>query len=184
MLVATRLAARHRRHNPPPQGNFFPRRFSPCSIRPNQTSSCLSWTMARPGTILRPLLSRLLRENARVRLVRQNNLEAPRRVKRPLAQARGEFFACSSTATISSGCLELPATQLAILAEDSDARDLVSSNAIKLGGPADCRPLKPVAATRQPISIAPHPSSELKTHSPLSAFRRRLIERTGGFDCP
>lgn len=114
----------------------------------------------------------------RVRLIRQDNAGSAAARNRAIAQASGEFFAL-----LDSDDLWMPeflATQLAILAEDPSL-DLVSCNAINMGGPADGRPLKPVSASRQPISLLELIKIE-DSVCIMSVFRRRVIELTGGFD--
>jgi glycosyltransferase involved in cell wall biosynthesis len=117
-------------------------------------------------------------KDPRVRMIRQPNGGSATARNTAIRAARGELFAL-----LDSDDLWMPdflASQLAILSEHPDI-DIVSVNAINLGGPLDGTPLKPVSGGCVPISLLDLIEVE-DSVCIMTVFRRKVVERTGGFD--
>jgi glycosyltransferase involved in cell wall biosynthesis len=114
----------------------------------------------------------------RVRVIKQRNAGAAAARNAAIACAAGDYFAL-----LDADDLWMPdflAAQLAILAANPDV-DIVSANAINLGGPFDGQPLKPASATCTRLSLLDMIEIE-DSVCITSVFRRRIVDRIGGFD--
>src|SRR5438034_3780431 len=116
--------------------------------------------------------------DSRVRLLRQRNGGSATARNTAMAEARGEYFAL-----LDSDDLWMPSflsSQLAILDAHPEV-DIVSSNAMNLGGVCNQRPLKPASRGWAPLSLR-QIIEEDDSVCIMSVFRRRVIDRIGGFD--
>jgi GT2 family glycosyltransferase len=113
----------------------------------------------------------------RVRVIRQRNLGASAARNAAIACAAGDYFALLDADDV--WMPEFLAVQLEILAANPDV-DIVSANAINLGGPFDGRPLRPSSATCTPLSLLKIIEIE-DAVCITSIFRRRVVDRIGAF---
>jgi glycosyltransferase involved in cell wall biosynthesis len=116
--------------------------------------------------------------DSRVRLIRQSNGGSAGARNTAFGVSRGGLFAL-----LDSDDLWMPdflARQLAILDEHPDI-DIVSANAFNLGGELDGTPLKPSSDAWAPVSLLDLIEVE-DSVCIMTVFRRRVLERTGGFN--
>jgi len=114
----------------------------------------------------------------RVRVIRQRNLGASVARNAAIECAAGDYFALLDADDV--WMPDFLAVQLAILAAHPEV-DIVSANAINLGGPFDGRPLRPSTAACTQLSLLRMIEIE-DSVCITSMFRRRVVDRIGAFD--
>jgi teichuronic acid biosynthesis glycosyltransferase TuaG len=114
----------------------------------------------------------------RIRLIRKANGGSATARNLGISQSRGEFLAL-----LDSDDLWMPeflASQLEILVHNPGI-DIVSGNALNLGGPLDGQPYKPVGTAWHLVNLKQVLEVE-DSVCIMSVFRRSVIERAGLFD--
>jgi glycosyltransferase involved in cell wall biosynthesis len=114
----------------------------------------------------------------RIRLIRQRNGGSASARNTAMREAQADFFALLDSDDVWHP--DFLREQLGILDKRPEV-DIVSANAINLGGWADGHPLKPASTRLVPISLLDLIQFE-DSVCIMSIFRRSVIERVGGFD--
>jgi glycosyltransferase involved in cell wall biosynthesis len=116
--------------------------------------------------------------DSRIQLIRQSNAGPSAARNAAIRRARGRYLAL-----LDSDDLWMPtylADQLAILAAHPEV-DVVSANAVNLGGPTDGLPLRPVDDRCVPITLLDMIATE-DSVCIMSLFRRTVVDKVRGFD--
>jgi glycosyltransferase involved in cell wall biosynthesis len=126
----------------------------------------------------RAIASDLAERDPRVRLLAKDHggLAVARNVA--MKQARGAYFAFLDSDDLWSP--EFLASQMAIF-HRRPATDVVTGNAVSLGGKLDGRPLNPPGTECRPVSLLDMIEDEALV-TVMSVFRRTVFEATGGHD--
>jgi glycosyltransferase involved in cell wall biosynthesis len=126
----------------------------------------------------RAIASRLAERDSRVHVVATDHVGVAAARNLGMSRARGAHFAF-----LDSDDVWLPdflAAQMAIFRR-LPATDVVTGNAINVGGRLDGRPLNPVGTECRPLSLLEIVENELVV-TIMSVFRRAVFDATGGFD--
>ena len=124
------------------------------------------------------IAEQLATADPRIKVIRQQNLGASAARNAAITRAAGDYLAILDADDL--WMPEFLEEQLSILAAHPDV-DVVSANAISLGGPFNGRPLRPASVTCTPLSLLTMIEVE-DSVCITSVFRRRVVDRIGGFD--
>jgi glycosyltransferase involved in cell wall biosynthesis len=124
------------------------------------------------------MAERVAARDPRVRVITQTNQGVAAARNTAMDAARADIFALLDSDDL--WMRHYLSEQIAIF-DASPAIDIVSVNAISMGGSFHGQPLRPVADGYSPVSLLDMIETE-NAMSIMAMFRRRVVERIGGFD--